>query len=296
MPDPFVGAGAGWNVLSAGLRPEPFLVLLAAFALDALGSGRLRRFGWHPARLLEAAVEYLEPRLNRPQRGAVIRLTRGLLVVAILALVGAGAGWAVTALGSMAPFGWLAVLAAVTLLVDQQRPFEDARRRLIHLDGGGTGDASAVVASLAIALAGGVIAVSFWFALLGLPGLVAYRTIAVIAALLDERRREIGVFGLAPSRLDEALLYLPAVLAGLVVAGAALFVPDARPGHALAGMVREAPRHHNLARGFAVAAMSASLGAPLAQGEVRRALYLYAVACLLNLALVAALAMASFAL
>ena len=123
MPDPFLGAGPGWSVLSAGLRPEPFLVLLAALALDALGAARLRRFAWHPARLLEAAVGALEPRLNRPQRSAVNRLLRGLAMVAVLGLAAAGAGWALTALGGAASFGWLAVLAAVTLLIEQRRPF-----------------------------------------------------------------------------------------------------------------------------------------------------------------------------
>ncbi len=296
MLDPFLGVGPGWNVLSAGLRPEPFLVLLAAFALDALGGGRLRRFAWHPTRLVEAAVGYLEPRLNRAERGAANRLGRGLMAVVILALVSAGAGWAVTALGSLAPFGWLAVLAAVTMLIEQRRPFEEARRRMIHLDGGGVGEPSAAVASLAISVAGGVIGVSFWFALLGLPGLAAYRAVAVIAALLDERRTEIGVFGLTPSRLNEALSYLPAVLAGLVVAGAALFVPGARPERGFADMIREAPKHHNLAQGFVVAAMRGSLGASRGALELRRALYLYTVACLLNVALVALLAMASFAI
>ena len=296
MPDPFLGAGPGWSVLSAGLRPEPFLVLLAALALDALGAARLRRFAWHPARLLEAAVGALEPRLNRPQRSAVNRLLRGLAMVAVLGLAAAGAGWALTALGGAASFGWLAVLAAVTLLIEQRRPFEEARRRMIHLDGGGAGEASTAVASLASALAGGVIGASFWFALLGLPGLAFFRAVAVIADLLDERRREIGVFGLAPGRLDEALRYLPAVLAALVIAAAALFVPGARAGRALGAMIREAPKHHNLAHGFAAAAMGGSLRDSAGAGGLRRALYLYAVACLLNLALIAAMAMASFAI
>ena len=52
MSDPFLG----WNVLSAGLRPEPFLILLAALALDAVGGNRLRRYAWHPQRVLEATV------------------------------------------------------------------------------------------------------------------------------------------------------------------------------------------------------------------------------------------------
>ena len=296
MPDPFLGAGPGWSVLSAGLRPEPFLVLLAALALDALGAARLRRFAWHPARLLEAAVGALEPRLNRPQRSAVNRLLRGLAMVAVLGLAAAGAGWALTALGGAASFGWLAVLAAVTLLIEQRRPFEEARRRMIHLDGGGAGEASTAVASLASALAGGVIGASFWFALLGLPGLAFFRAVAVIADLLDERRREIGVFGLAPGRLDEALRYLPAVLAALVIAAAALFVPGARAGRALGAMIREAPKHHNLAHSFAAAAMGGSLRDSAGAGGLRRALYLYAVACLLNLALIAAMEMASFAI
>jgi adenosylcobinamide-phosphate synthase len=216
--------------------------------------------------------------------------------VVILALASAGAGWTVTVLGSAAPFGWVAIVAVTMALIDQRRPFEEARRHMIHLEGGGAGDASAAVAALATGLAGGVIAATFWFALIGLPGLAAYRAIAVIAVLLDDRRSEVGVFGLAPSRLDEALLYLPAVLAGLVVAAAAMFVPGARPGRALGAVIRDAPKHHNLAHGCVIAAMTAGFSASPGALEVRRALYLYAVACLLNLALIALLAMASFAI
>ena len=296
MPDPFFGVGPGWNVLSAGLRPEPFLILMAALALDAVGGNRLRRYAWHPQRALEATVGFLEPRLNRPQRGPVNRLMRGALLVAVLAFLGTGVAWLVTALGSRVPFGWVAILVAVTALIDQRRPFDEARRRLIHLDGGGKGDPGATIAALATGLAGGVIGASFWFALLGLPGLAAFRAIALTAALVDERRQTIGVFGLAPSRLDEALLYLPAMLSGLALAAAALFVPGARPGRVLGAMARDATRHHNLAHGFAIAAMLGSFGPTPATGDVRRALYLYLVACLLNLGAIALLAMASLAI
>ena len=296
MFDPFSEPGPGWNLLSAGLRPEPFIILLAALALDALGGAKLRRFAWHPVQALEAAVSTIEPRLNRADRGNVNRLVRGVLLVAVIALISAAAGWALTVLGREAPFGWLAVLGVAMTLIDQRRPFETGRGRLAHLEGGGAGEASEAVSSLATGFAGGVIGASFWFALLGLPGLAVYRAVAAVAALLDERRHEIGVFGLGASRLDEALLYLPAVLAGLMVAAAALFVPGARAGQALSAMIRDAPKHHNLARGFAIAAMTGSFGAAPGLGEVRRALYLYAVACLLNLALIALLAMASFAI
>ena len=288
MSDPFLG----WNVLSAGLRPEPFLILLAALALDAVGGNRLRRYAWHPQRVLEATVAFLEPRLNRPQRGAVNRLLRGALLVAVLALLGAAVAWLVTVLGARVPFGWIAVLAATMTLIDQRRPFDEARRRLIHLDGGGTGDPGAAAAALATGLAGGVIAASFWFALLGLPGLAAFRAIALTAALVDERRQAIGVFGLTPSRLNEALLYLPAMLSELALAVAALFVPGARPGRVFGAMARGATRYHNLAHGFVIAAIAASFGPTPGPGDVRRALYLYLVACLLNLAAIALLAMA----
>ena len=95
--------------------------------------------------------------------------------------------------------------------------------------------------------------------LLGLPGLAVFRAIALTAALVDERRQAIGVFGLTPSRLNEALLYLPAMLSGLALAVAALFVPGARPGRVFGAMARDATRYHNLAHGFVIAAIVGKL-------------------------------------
>jgi len=121
------------------------------------------------------------------------------------------------------------------------------------------------------------------------------------------------------ARLDDALNLIPARLSGLFIVLGALFAPTARPLSALKVMLRDASKHRSLNAGWPEGAMAGALGlalagprryAKLTQDEpwigdgtakatfkdIRRALYLYVVACLLNAMWVAAIAMIRFSL
>ena len=121
-------------------------------------------------------------------------------------------------------------------------------------------------------------------------------------------RRRIGLFGFTAVRLARVLDLIPARLAGLFVVLAAAFVPTASPVAAFKAMLRDGTKHRHAKAGWPQAAIAGALGLALAgprpagdapwlgdgrasatERDVSRALYLYAVACLINAMWVAAL-------
>ena len=156
----------------------------------------------------------------------------------------------------------------------------------------------------------GVIGPVFWYLLLGLPGLCAYRSINALAregACSSPRGAD---YCRAANALNRVLSYVPAALGGIVMAIAAVFVPTARPFRALRMTFREGARTLFLASQWTEAAMAGALGLALG-GPVRyagaavslpwigdgrarampqdisRAAYLFAVTALLTVAIVA---------
>jgi len=122
---------------------------------------------------------------------------------------------------------------------------------------------------------------------------------------------------MAAARLNDILGLIPARLAGLFLVLAAVFAPTARPARAARVMVREAGRHRSINGGWPIAAMAGALnvtlGGPrhyaglttgdawigsgparLGGRDIGRALYLYAVACLVNAGWVTALVVVRF--
>lgn len=165
----------------------------------------------------------------------------------------------------------------------------------------------------------GVVAPVFWFVLFGFPGLLLSRAVFAMASVLDQPAAHYRAFGLTAGRLNDALLFIPARLAALFIAAAAAFAPTARPGQAMKTMGRDGGKHASLNFGWPVAAMAGALTLSLAgpkpghntaattpwigEGtaraephDIKRALYIFGVACLLNLACLAALAVIRYGL
>jgi adenosylcobinamide-phosphate synthase len=158
----------------------------------------------------------------------------------------------------------------------------------------------------------GVVAPIFWYVLFGLPGMLAYKTVNTLDSMVGHKSERFRAFGSTSARLDDVLNFIPARLAGLLLILAAFFVPTARPFRGLKVMLRDSRKHRSPNAGWPEAATAGALGLALsgprayAEGassepwlgeeftakaeekDIRRALYLFAVACLLNAALVAA--------
>lgn len=105
-----------------------------------------------------------------------------------------------------------------------------ARERLPYLVGRDpsgldeTGIARAVVESVAENTSDAVVAPLFWGAAAGLPGLLAYRAVNTLDAMVGHRTPRHGNFGWASARLDDAANWIPARATGLLTVVAAPLV------------------------------------------------------------------------
>ena len=320
-------AGLQLSLQSLSVAPEALVLLLAALVLDAVAPARLRNWGrLNPNSWLIAATGFLEKRLNRADRSPGKRLFRGAVVVVILVAGAWAAGWGLASLAALAPFGWVVMLAVMAGLTGLRKPVDQARGVAKALTNGGIPGAQALAAGFlgpraanldaaalarnAIAyigerLADGLAGAVFWFVLLGLPGMLAYRAVRIAGKLLPEQSPRFEAFGMAATRLSGAAVLLPSMVAGVLVAAAAVFSPGTVPSRALAVMAADWRKHAPSALGWPVAALVGALG--LAVGavgaggrrhagptDIARGAYLYGITGLLAFGLVATLALIRF--
>ena len=262
--------------------PDPIVLFVIALLADAaLGRGVRRggRFLAQPNEFLARLVATLEWRLNRQRRGAATRLVRGFLTALVVVGASAAAGWGVATAADAVPFAWVLVLLLILSLVSPREPFARSRAVARALDR---------------------------------DGLVAGREAAdplfgTDSLAMNEHDLTGSAVLFLAHRFNEVVCYLPAFLAGLLLALAALVVPGASPPRTLAALTNpRAPRP--LSRGWPAAAMFGAFGlAPpnvraralppggvgfkLPGGMLACALYLYAVAAMIGFAGVALVAM-----
>ncbi|MEU6711528.1 cobalamin biosynthesis protein [Nonomuraea sp. NPDC046802] len=139
-----------------------------------------------------------------------------------------------------------------------------ARARLPHLCGRDPRHleapelARATVESLAENTSDAVVAPLFWGAVAGVPGLLAYRAINTLDAMIGHHSPRYERFGWAAARLDDVANYVPARLTGLLTV---LTGPDQK--NALAMLRRDGHRHPSPNAGRCEAAFAGALGVTL---------------------------------
>jgi adenosylcobinamide-phosphate synthase len=260
--------------------------LLLALALDALigDPAWLYRRVPHPVVVIGRAIAGLERRwldLDQPPR--VLR-RRGLLLVLVVvpasALVGSGLQW----LCLRIPFGSLLLGLLMSSLVAQRglhdhvaavarglgEGLERGRAAVAHIVGrdpeqlDAPAVARAAIESTAENLADGVVAPLLWGALLGLPGVLAYKAINTADSMIGHRTPQYLDFGRFAARLDDVASWLPARLAALLILAGACFASGATPAAGWRAMWRDAALHRSVNAGWPEAAMAGSLGLRLA--------------------------------
>jgi adenosylcobinamide-phosphate synthase len=176
------------------------------------------------------------------------------------------------------------------------------------------GVSRAAIESTAENFSDGIVAPLFWLALLGLPGLIAYKAINTADSMIGHRSLRHENFGWAAARLDDLVNLIPARCSGVLVALVAPVVQGSITT-ALRIMWRDAAHHRSPNAGWPESAMAGALGIALsgprryAEGEVNepwlypearkeasandidRALNLFAAACLVQAIVYAALAL-----
>ncbi len=318
---------------------ETFVILLLALAIDALAGDMPALFARvpHPVAAFGRLAALLERRLNRPQRSAAQRRVRGLLLVGCAVAASAALGVAASLAIRSTAWSWpiealvVAVLLAQRSLYDHVRAvaraleqgppggLPAARAAVAHIVGRDPqsldehGVSRAAIESLFENFSDGVVAPALWYALAGLPGLLACKAINTLDSMIGHRDERYADFGAAAARADTLVNFVPARLAGGLIALAALVLPGAAAASAWRTMRADARKHRSVNAGWPEAAAAGALGLSLAgprrygsvtvqdawMGEgrarataldIRRALLLYVVAGLVHAALLAALA------
>ena len=126
----------------------------------------------------------------------------------------------------------------------------------------GPGMVRAACESVAENTSDAAVAPLIWVALAGVPGVLAYRGINTLDAMIGNRSARYLRFGWAAARLDDAANYLPARAAGVLVALSAPIVGGSPIG-ALEAWWRDADRHPSPNAGVVEAAFAGALGVRL---------------------------------
>jgi adenosylcobinamide-phosphate synthase len=178
---------------------------------------------------------------------------------ALRIVVTAGATW--TVLGGTS-LGRTAIRMQAAL---EDRDLTAARAVLPALAGRDPSDlnegelARATVESVAENTSDAAVAPLFWGAVAGLPGLLGYRAVNTLDAMVGHRSPRYARFGWAAARLDDVANWLPARLtAALTVAGAAL--PGGSARDALRVWRRDGAAHPSPNAGRCEAALAGALG------------------------------------
>lgn len=270
---------------------SPLLILVAALIIDAV----LGDPAWiwkrvpHPVALLGKLIDFLDRKLNRPNRPAYDRRVRGALVAAGLTVAAAALGWAVTELRRDFPAAGLIELALTWALIAQRSLYDHVQTVALALEKGGlsagrravsmivgrdpdsldeAGVARAAIESCAENFSDAVVAPVFWFVLFGLPGLMAYKAVNTLDSMIGHRSETYLEFGMVSARLDDAMNLLPARFAGLLICLASAFVPGGNPLRGWRVMLRDHGHHRSPNSGWPESAMAGSLD--LALGGPRR--------------------------
>lgn len=122
--------------------------------------------------------------------------------------------------------------------------------------------ARATVESVAENSSDAVVAPLFWGAVAGIPGLLGYRAINTLDAMIGHRSSRYERFGWAAARLDDVVNWIPARLAAGLAAAAAPLV-GGTPAEALRTIRVDAHKHPSPNAGPVEAAFAGALGVRL---------------------------------
>ena len=264
--------------------------MLVALALEAAfgwPDALYRRIG-HPVTWLGALIGRLDAAWNDERAHADVRRARGIAAVVVVVLA---AVLPAALIADLMPGGWAGALLtgilAAPLLATRSlwdhvaavgRPLaagdvEAARTAVARIVGrdpaalDAPGIARAALESLGENASDGVVAPLFWGALLGLPGIAAYKAINTLDSMIGYRTPRHAAFGWAAARLDDAVNWIPARLTALAFA-----LASGRPRAAWAVVRRDAGHHRSPNAGWPEAALAAGVGVRLSGPRIYAAL------------------------
>ena len=225
----------------------------------------------HPVVWFGKAIAACEHKLNRGHhrnaKGAVVAICLIALVFALTWLV----RYWLLPLSSYLLLLFDAViifycLAGTTLIREVREVFyaldrslEEGRQQVARIVGRDTTELSAqevrtaALETLAENLSDGVIAPLFWFALLGTPGMLAYKMVNTLDSMIGYKTERYKDFGCWAAHIDDVANYLPARLTAL------LMILASGKLNLLAFVWKNGPRHASPNSGYPEAALAGIL-------------------------------------
>ena len=194
----------------------------------------------HPIVWFGKAIAFFEHRLNkgshRKLKGALVAI--GLIVSVFVvtylirhylyllpSITGRGWGWvfdSIVIFFCLAGTTLIREVRQVFLAVD--RSLEEGRKQVARIVGRDTTELSAqevrtaALETLAENLSDGVIAPLFWLAILGLPGMMAYKMVNTLDSMIGYKTERYKDFGCWAAHIDDIANYIPARLTALLMA------------------------------------------------------------------------------
>ena len=194
----------------------------------------------HPIVWFGKSIAFFEHRLNkgshRKLKGALVAI--GLIVSVFVitylirhylnllpSITGKGWGWvfdSIFVFFCLAGTTLIREVREVFLAVD--RSLEEGRKQVARIVGRDTTELSAqevrtaALETLAENLSDGVIAPLFWFAILGVPGMLTYKMINTLDSMIGYKTERYRDFGCWAAHIDDVANYIPARLTALLMA------------------------------------------------------------------------------
>ena len=190
----------------------------------------------HPVVGFGKMISFGEHHLNK---GTHRKLKGALMAIVFISMVSAVAYFG---LSILPPFGRVGVdlilifycLAGTTLIREVRQVFlaldrslDEGRKQVARIVGRDTSELSAqevrtaALETLAENLSDGVIAPLFWFAILGIPGMLAYKMVNTLDSMIGYKTDRYRDFGCWAAHIDDIANYIPARLTALLMIVAA---------------------------------------------------------------------------
>ncbi len=265
------------------IPPLPLPTLALALVCDAVTGDPdwLYRRVPHPVVLMGRMIDACERAWNRPDCSDFARLVRGgFAVVAVIGVSGV-IGMVAEILLHQFAYGWIVEAGLMSMLIAQRSLYLHVRDVAAALETGGlqagrdavgrivgrktasldeSGVSRGAIESLAENFSDGVVAPVFWAALFGLPGILAYKALNTADSMIGHRSEKYLHFGRVAARMDDIANFIPARIAGPLIALAALLMTRHSAAGGLRTMLADAKHHRSVNAGYPEAAMAGVLG------------------------------------
>lgn len=189
----------------------------------------------HPVVGFGKMISFCEKRWNR---GTHRMLKGGVAALALILIIYAGSACVLHVLFALNRWAGMVVsavlvfycLAGTTLIKEVKQVFlaadrslEEGRKQVSRIVGRDTSELTeqevrtAALETLAENLSDGVIAPLFWYLLLGVPGMLAYKMVNTLDSMIGYRNERYLQFGCVAARIDDVANYIPARLTAFLM-------------------------------------------------------------------------------